>query len=88
LSISAVNLVANSPLLSAFASRSSPVLTCLSACGQCYLANSIAAARTKSESPLYPFRFAVVSSNAFSSAVRRTFTCFVRVPAWAGAGGV
>jgi hypothetical protein len=46
-------------------------------CG--YLATSIAAARTKSDSPLNPLRFAVICSNAFSSAVNRTLTCMVRL---------
>ena len=52
-----------------------------------YFAASTATARRKSESPLYPLRFAVASRRARSSAVKRTLTCCVRVPARAGAGG-
>ena len=52
-----------------------------------HLASSMAAARTKSDNPLNPFRFAVASNSTFSSEVSRTFTWAVRVPSRAGVGG-
>lgn len=39
-----------------------------------HLADSMAAARTKSDNPLNPFRFAAASNSTFSSEVSRTFT--------------
>jgi len=49
---------------------------------------SRAALRTKSDTPLKPRRRAVSCNRNFSSAVRRTFTCTLRAPVEAGAGGL
>ena len=67
--------------------RGRPAQRVAAAVAVSYLARSMVAARMKSESPVNPLRFAVVSSNAFSSAVMRMFTWALRVPSRAGVGG-